>query len=149
MLTVKQEKFVQNIIKGMSQREAYRDAYNNNMTDKQCDEEACKLLNQNPKVNQRYRELIDKANDEAIMSAIERKKWLTDVIKGEIKEEDKYYDSEAHEVVIHEKAADISTKIRAMDQLNKMDGIYTTKIEGNLNLSYEEALKSVSDKDDY
>ena len=28
MLTVKQEKFVQNLIKGMSQREAYKKAYN-------------------------------------------------------------------------------------------------------------------------
>ena len=28
MLTVKQEKFVQNIIKGMSQREAYKNSYN-------------------------------------------------------------------------------------------------------------------------
>jgi phage terminase small subunit len=127
MLTAKQEKFVQNIIKGMSQREAYRNAYHNNMTDKQVDEEACKLLNSNPKVNQRYKELIEKAQDKAIMSAVERKKWLTKVINGEIQEESKYYDN--HEVVVYEKEADIGTKIKALDTLNKMDGEYIEKLK--------------------
>ena len=148
MLTAKQEKFVQNIIKGMSQREAYKDAYKNNMTDKQCDEEACKLLNQNPKVNQRYKELIEKANNEAIMSAIERKKWLSDIINNKQKEE-VYIEQDGIEQKVASKNADLNTKMKAMDMLNKMDGIYTTKLEASLNISYEEALKSVSDEDDY
>ena len=147
MLTAKQEKFVQNLIKGMSQREAYKNSYNNNMTDKQIDEEACKLL-KNPKVNQRYNELIQKAEDEAIMSAIERKKWLTKVINGEIKEESKYYDD--HEVVVYEKDADISTKIKALDTLNKMDNAYqqNININGTLNNPYsnlsEEELRKLA-----
>jgi len=45
-LTVKQEKFAQNLFTGMSQREAYTDAYNaQNMLDKTIDEEACRLAN--------------------------------------------------------------------------------------------------------
>ena len=43
-LTVKQEKYVQGLFAGLSQREAYKQAYNcENMTDKTIDEKACKL----------------------------------------------------------------------------------------------------------
>ena len=39
--------------------------------------------------------------------------------------------------------------MKAIDILNKMDGQYVTKLEGNIGLSYEEALKKVSDTDEY
>lgn len=52
-LTIKQEKYAQGLFTGLSQREAYKAAYDaQNMTDKQIDEEACKLA-ANPKVSQR------------------------------------------------------------------------------------------------
>jgi len=58
-LTVKQEKYAQGLFAGMSQREAYKNAYNcQNMTDKCIDEEACVLM-ANPKVSQRIAELTD------------------------------------------------------------------------------------------
>ena len=42
MVTPKQERFIQNIIKGMSQREAYRDAYPKNKSkDEVIDVKAC------------------------------------------------------------------------------------------------------------
>ena len=126
MLTAKQEKFVQNLIKGMSQREAYKKAYNAKYKDEAIDSKACALFNLD-KVQERYKELIKKSEDKAIMSAIERKKWLTKVINGDIKEESKYYDD--HEVVVYEKDADISTKIKALDTLNKMDGEYIEKLK--------------------
>lgn len=44
ILTVKQEKFVQGLFSGLSQREAYKQAYNcKTMTDKTADEKACRL----------------------------------------------------------------------------------------------------------
>lgn len=57
-VTEKQEKFLKNLIyKGMSQREAYRDAYGNQrMKDKSVDECASRLL-KNIKVMSRYEEL--------------------------------------------------------------------------------------------
>lgn len=128
MLTAKQEKFVQNLIKGMSQREAYRDAYpNDKSADDTIDKNACNLLNYNSKVLSRYNELLQKAEDNAIMSAIERKKWLTKVINGEIEEEDKYFSD--GEAVVYNKPADINTKIKALDTLNKMDGEYIEKLK--------------------
>lgn len=146
MLTVKQEKFVQNLIKGMSQREAYKKAYNARYKDEVIDVRACELFNSS-KIQVRYKELINQLEDASIMSAKERMKWLTKVVNGEIKEESKYF--EDGEAIIYSKEADISTKIRAVDTLNKMSGEYKTILEGNVNLSYEEALKSVSDKNEY
>ena len=74
-LTTKQEIFVQRLIEGNSQREAYKFAYNcEKMKDTTIDVEASKLLS-NPKVSIRYEELknelkqkmfytVEKANDD-------------------------------------------------------------------------------------
>ena len=74
-LTTKQEIFVQRLIEGYSQREAYKFAYNcEKMKDTTIDVEASKLLS-NPKVSIRYEELknelkqkmfytVEKANDD-------------------------------------------------------------------------------------
>ena len=139
MLTAKQEKFVQNLIKGMSQREAYRNAFNNkSASDKSIDEMASKLFNTN-KILSRYKELQEEAKNEAIMSAIDRKKWLTNVIKGE-EQEDIYITTDDVSVKIGSKNADLNTKMKAMDILNKMEGEYTTKIEGNISVEKLEDL---------
>ena len=74
-LTTKQEIFVQRLIEGYSQREAYKFAYNcEKMKDTTIDVEASKLLS-NPKVSISYEELknelkqkmfytVEKANDD-------------------------------------------------------------------------------------
>ena len=54
-LNIKQEKFIQGIIKGLSQRQAYKEAYNaENMADESIDVEACKLFN-SPNISIRYK----------------------------------------------------------------------------------------------
>ena len=83
-LNIKQEKFIQNIVNGMSQRQAYKDAYNAKYSEKSIDEKASTLFN-SEKVQERYKELLKKLEDESIMSAKERRQWLTKVIKGDIK----------------------------------------------------------------
>lgn len=80
-LTDKQEKFVEELIKGKSQREAYRTAYPNcKSNDKTTDETASKLFAV-PKVYTRYKELHDRlmerATQDAIMSAEEVLKELS------------------------------------------------------------------------
>jgi phage terminase small subunit len=70
-LTVKQEKYVQGLFAGLSQREAYKQAYNcENMTDKTIDEAACKLSN-NSKIATRLKELTDELKNRNIIT-IER-----------------------------------------------------------------------------
>lgn len=143
MPTIKQEKFIQNIVNGMSQREAYKDAYNAKYKDEVIDVRACELF-KSSKVQVRYNELIKQLEDESIMSAKERMKWLSDVVNGKIKHTSYNSNGDAYE-----NEAYISDKMKAIDILNKMDGQYVTKLEGNIGLSYEEALKKVSDTDEY
>lgn len=87
-LTTKQELFVQNLVAGQSQRQAYRSAYNaKKMTDKTVDETANKLL-KNPKVTARYRELLKQFSNMALWSreqAFNEYEWLKNQAKDDIK----------------------------------------------------------------
>ena len=133
------ENYVQNLIKGMTQRPAYRDAFpDNNASDKTIDEMASRLFNDD-KVHARYIELLQQLEEESIMSAKERMKWLTDVIKN-IQRDDVYVrDNEGNETLIGSKNADINTKLKAIDTLNKMDNTYqqNIKVSGNINNPFE------------
>ena len=140
MLNAKQEKFVQNLIKGMSQREAYKDAYNAKYKDEAIDSKASALFNLD-KIQVRYRELLDKVADKAIMSAKQRMKWLSDVVNGEVKE--KYHYFSDGEYVEDEREADINSKIKAIDTLNKMTGEYIQKVEVGTDKPFEVNIKVV------
>lgn len=112
-LTPKQEKFIQNIVSGMTQRQAYKEAYDaENMKDETIDTQACLLFN-DQKVTKRYRELMDKLEDEAVMTAIEKRKMLKEMAKD-----------------INNSVTD---RIKAIDTDNKMCGEYITKIEADVN----------------
>mgnify|MGYP004644389249 FL=1 len=125
MLNAKQEKFIQNIVKGMSQREAYKDAYNPKYKDEVIDVRACELFNSS-KVQVRYNELLKRLEDKAIMTAEERMKWLTKVINCDIKVKQEY-DNEVKEYDPY-----MSDRLKALDMLNKMDGQYKTILDGSL-----------------
>lgn len=60
----RKEKFVQNLVKGMSQRQAYRDAYKTKAKDSTCDVAANKLLKE-PKPKQRLEYLMRLAAEKA------------------------------------------------------------------------------------
>lgn len=112
--------FVQNIIKGMSQADAYRSAYNaKKMSDNAIYREASLLMN-NPKVAQRLSSLSAQADRKKIMSAQERLEWLTERITDD--------------------EVDINAKLKAIDIMNKMEGEYITKVEGNMNIKKLEDL---------
>lgn len=120
MLTVKQEKFVQNLIRGMSQREAYKNSFNaENMSDKTIDVKACNLLKKD-NVRVRYNELREEIQKTAVMSAFEKRMILREIATNS---ESSYAD-----------------KIRAIDTDNKMAGEYVTKVDGNLKLDRLEDL---------
>lgn len=139
-LNPKQEKFIQNIVNGMSQREAYKNAYKAKYKDKAIDEKACVLFN-SEKVQQRYKELMEQLEDKAIMSAKERMKWLTDVINGNILEDVPVMtDIKDDKVNTIKCPTKIDTKLKALDTLNKMSGEYTTKIEANVSIEKLEDL---------
>lgn len=125
----KHEKFIQNIVKGMTQRQAYKDAFKVNYSDEAIDSKASTLFNSD-KVQERYEELIKKLEDASIMTAKERMIWLTDVVKGKVTHTS--YDSNGN---AYDNEAYISDKLKAIDTLNKMSGEYTTKLEGNIGVT--------------
>ena len=127
MLTPKREKFVQNLVKGMSQREAYKNSFNaGNMKDATIDKKASELFKKE-EIRGRYDELVKRLEDTTIMDAKERMKWLSKVIKGDVKEKYTYWDN--GEQYDGEKEADLTTKIKALDTVIKMEGIYITKVQ--------------------
>ena len=145
MLTAKQEKFVQCIIEGMSQADAYRSAYStSNMSDNAIYREASVLMN-NPNISQRLTELREKMMTPSIMTAQERLEYLTRVIKGE--ELEQTYDWEDGERVTCNTPASIKTRLQAVDLMNKMQGDYTTKVEASV--TYEDNLRKLIGEDEY
>lgn len=133
-LNIKQEKFIQNIVNGMSQREAYKDAYNATYNDNAIDNKASKLFKKD-EVQARYQQLVKELEDKAIMSAKERMIWLSGVVNGKVKSI--YYDGNGN---CYENEAYISDKLKAIDTLNKMSGEYVTRFEGDIKVTKLEDL---------
>lgn len=112
MLTAKQEKFVQNIVDGMSQADAYRSAYSvKSMSDNAIYREASILMN-SPKIAQRLSELRNQMMTSSIMSAKARLEWLTNLI--------------------HNEEEGTNEKLKAIDIMNKMQGEYVQKVEADV-----------------
>lgn len=109
MLTAKQELFVQKIIEGYSQADAYRSAYScKNMSDNSIYVNASKLM-ADAKVALRLSELRNELAKPSIMSAQQRLEWLTQLIQSD-----------------KETTGD---KLKAADIMNKMQGEYIQKVE--------------------
>ena len=131
MLTAKQEKFVRNLISGMSQREAYKNSYDaENMTDESIDVAACRLF-ADDKIKLRFKQLQERLANESIMTAQERLEYLTDIIRN-IELQHKTYVNDGF-LVETDEPADFNTKLKAIDIMNKMQGEYVQKIEADVN----------------
>ena len=112
MLTPKQELFVQGIIKGMTQADAYRSAYNcKRMTDKSIHECASRMMN-DVKIVSRINELRDKIDKSNIMTAQQRLEWLTKLIES--------------------KEESTTDRLKAIDIMNKMQGEYVQRIAADV-----------------
>ena len=108
-LTPKEEKFTLNILNGMSQRQAYKDAYDaENMKDESIDVKACNLFNSN-KIRLRYNELLEEMKDKFIMTASAKRKLLKEIMENQ----------DNH----------LTDRLKALDIDNKMAGEYIDKHE--------------------
>jgi phage terminase small subunit len=114
-LTPKQEKFVQGLVSGLSQREAYKQAgYSSNRANEQIDRDACVLF-KNPKVFQRYQELQDEHKNKALWTkeqAIHDLIWLKEQAKSDISS-------------IGVKQANSNAFLNAIKELNSLEDLYT------------------------
>lgn len=113
-LTAKQEKYVQGLISGLSQREAYKRAYDTtNWKDESIDQKASVLL-KNVKVRSRYEQLMNEHKDKALWTrekAVEELLFILDFSKKEIKE-------------LGLEASNKGAFIDAVRELNKLEQVY-------------------------
>lgn len=114
------EKFCRELIKGVSQRKAYRAAFPNaeKWKDNTVDARACELA-KDSKILVRVQELQAAATSTAVKTATQRKEWLSKIMD--------------------DAGEDMQHRLRACDMLNKMDGAYTdnVKINGTVNNPFE------------
>jgi len=154
-LTEKQESFTLFIFKGMNQREAYVKAgYAFKSSLAVMDANASRLAN-NEKVKTRLAELQKRAEDASVMSVLERKQRLTEMARGDLAD---FVDSDGgtitygkdhpnHRAVTEFSIATTYTKkgepivtksiklynpVSAIQELNKMEKIYTEGAQVNI-----------------
>lgn len=113
-LTDKREKFIQNLIRGMSQREAYKAAFScNKMTDKTIDEKASRLF-ADVKVRARYNEIHDRlvkeAEDEAIIDAKEVLKEIASIARDDLGNYIRFYTDDGNIKMEIKDSSTIDTK---------------------------------------
>ena len=116
---------------------AYMEVYSN-CTEETARRNASKLLTKTD-VKEYIESLQKELKDEAIMSAKERMEWLTEVVK-DIQREVTSIRTADEDIIIGDKNADLNTKIKAIDIMNKMTGEYVTKVEGNVGITKLEDL---------
>lgn len=121
-LTAKQEFYVQGLISGLSQREAYKRAYpKTKMKDKTIDEVASKML-KNTKVYTRYAEIMDEHKQKALWTreqSVNTLKWLLNQSIESVKSEkfDKGYVRQGTANAI----------VSAIKELNELELLYPLK----------------------
>lgn len=127
MLTGKQEKFVQGLLAGLSQVEAYRAAYDTQgMNPRTIQNEAYQLAKQD-KIRQRLSQLREKIAGERILTIQERMRWLTELIEND--------------------GPSNTDKLKALDMMNKMDGTYVQKPEAEVQTEMMINIELVDDED--
>ena len=124
-LTLKQEKYVQELLKGKSQREAYKAAFDtSNMKDKTVDEKASRLFATN-KVRTRYQALRDRLTEETEKEAIVTvKEVLKDLVELRDKCMGRLPVSEQGDKAFNPAGAN-----RALELLGKHLGMYEERVK--------------------
>lgn len=120
-LTAKQEKYVQGLVAGLSQRKAYREAYPNSLQwkDATVDNNAYKLM-KNTEVLTRYNALMDEHKEKALWTreeAVKTLKWLLDKSMQSIEVQDEGYVRQGTSNAI----------VSAIKELNELELLYPLK----------------------
>ena len=141
MLTTKQERFVQELIKGKSQREAYKTAYPTSKKWKETaiDSQASRLFN-NSMVHARYEELQKKTEEKIIYDAAEVKNIIIEtmlsIVKADVKNDE--VDGKAvknkHKDRFGNTVYDHYDKIEASKMLVGLLGIENTSQDNSINI---------------
>ena len=136
----KQITFCQEYVKnGLNGTQAYLKAYKTCKREDTAKVNASRLLT-NANIQNYIKALQEKIEDETIMTAKERMKWLSEVIKDIQREEIKIKLPDGSDETLYMKNADLNTKLKAIDTLNKMTGEYKTILDGKVDIKKLEDL---------
>ena len=148
-LTEKQRAFARYCFSGMSQREAYRKAFpNKKLKDASCDVQASRLL-KNVKVQEYLEELRQQAQSDAVLTKRARMEWLSRVVTTAPNavdgESDLCQEMTTSEFGVKCRMPD---KLRAVQELNKMDGAYTPEeVKVTTEWSFSSLLKELKSRE--
>lgn len=122
-LTPKQEKFVQGIVSGLSQREAYKQSgyATEGKTSEYIDVRASELM-KNSKVLVRYQELLEEHKNKALWTreqSVNDLIWLKEQAKADIE-------------AIGVKQANSNAFLNAVKELNELEDLYPKKVKEEL-----------------
>ena len=140
----KHSEFIRLVADGVNQSEAYRLTYTNkDLTDLTTRVEGSKLAKKyQTEINQereRLKKVIETAQDnklaeiseKRIMDSVERMEWLTKLVDGTIKAKRPIVI--AGEIIEYEEEPSHTDRVKAIAELNKMDGSYApTKTESTV-----------------
>jgi len=142
MLTPKQERYVEELVKGKTQRQAYKAAYNaSRMKDSTIDNKASWLLTKD-EIRARYNELMEEAknrggNDAASMRAfiIEQ---LTKIATGEGQDTSEIYNAEG-DLLQSRKGSRQIDRITALNKLAELYGITGSEEQEQIKIVLEKS----------
>lgn len=134
-LTAKQEKFIQGIVSGLSQREAYKQAYNTNKMKNETIDNKAYILFKKDEVRARYNELLNEYKEEAKYSRLDMEAdliWIKDKAKEDINNPKKGL-----------KQANGTVFINAIKELGELNELYPAKkqdinVNGEINNPYSD-----------
>lgn len=148
-LTEKQKAFARGVFEGLSQREAYKKAYDcANKKDKTVDALASRLLS-NVKVEEYLEELNKEAESPLILTKQERMIWLSQVVRTPLSKVDTDSDlCQEYSVTTGENSSTervkMPSKLGAIAELNKMTGAYAPeKVKTKVEHSFSSLLKGL------
>jgi len=142
-LTIKQEKYVQGLFAGLSQREAYKQAYDaKNMKDETIDRNACELARSN-KIATRMEQLTNELKARNMVTV----EWVVNNLKTVAErcmQAEPLYDKEGN---IVEYTFQANGANKSLELIGKHLGMFTDKIESvNLNLNTEVSGETDADR---
>jgi len=122
-----QKLFCQEYVKnGMNGTKAYMKVYPNS-SEKSAKDNASRLIAKDS-IQKYIKELQNKSEDKAIMSIQDRMQWLTNLITSKTEQS-------------------VANKLKALEILNKMDGVYTQKVEVQGDMNLNNPLRNLSTED--
>lgn len=131
-LTAKEEKYVQGLVTGLSQRKAYREAYPNsiNWKDRTVDSRASELLKKS-NVLGRYNDLMSQHKEKALWT---REQAVNDLIWVKEQARNSMIDEKFDNGYVRQGTS--TAYINAIKELNALEGVYPDKTQ-NININGE------------